>query len=40
VILLLLLLLQVADIAHAPADQALLGEALAQRAAVADSCKR
>ncbi|WIA32814.1 hypothetical protein OEZ86_005996 [Tetradesmus obliquus] len=31
---------RVADIAHAPADQALLGEVLAQRAAVADSCKR
>ncbi|KAF6255366.1 hypothetical protein COO60DRAFT_215250 [Scenedesmus sp. NREL 46B-D3] len=31
---------RVADIAHAPADQVLLGEALAQRAAVADTCKR
>ncbi|KAF8067179.1 hypothetical protein HT031_002226 [Scenedesmus sp. PABB004] len=31
---------RVADIAHAPADQAALGAALAARAAVADSCKR
>lgn len=36
----LLVCLQVADIAHAPADPAALGEALAQRAAVAESCKR